>query len=50
MSDETKKTMDEALEDLFAESKSNIEQIVDLPSKGAGYPGGKSKVTIRTLN
>jgi len=49
MSDETKKTMDEALEDLFAESKSNIEQIVDLPSKGMGYPGGKSKVTIRTM-
>ena len=49
MSDETKKTMDEVMGDLFAESKSNIEQIVELPSKGLGYPNKKGKVTIRTM-
>ena len=49
MSDEIKKTVDEVVEDLFKDSKSTTEQIVELPSRGLGYPGGKSKVTIRTM-
>ena len=49
MSDEIQKTMDEVLDDLFSDSKSNIEQIVELPSKGLGYKDQKSKVTIRTM-
>ena len=50
MSDESKKTVDEIMDDLFENSKSNIEQIVELPSRGLGYPGKKSKVTIRTMS
>jgi len=49
MSDEINESMEDALDDLFSKSKSSIDQIVELPSRGVGYPGGKSKVTIRTM-
>jgi hypothetical protein len=49
MSEEIKKTVEDTLDDLFGESKSSIEQIVELPSRGIGYPPGMDKVTIRTL-
>jgi len=49
MSDETKKTMDEALEDLFSNANTNNELIAKLPSRGVGYPGKKKEVTIRAM-
>jgi len=49
MTDDSKKTMEETLDDLFSDSKTNIEQVVELPSKGLGYPDKRSKVTIRTM-
>ena len=49
MSEEIKKTVEDTLDDLFGESKSAIEQVVELPSRGIGYPPGMDKVTIRTL-
>ena len=49
MSDEINESMEDALDDLFSKSKSSIDQIVELPSRGMGYPGKKGKVTIRTM-
>jgi len=49
MSDEFNESMEDALDDLFSKSKSSIDQIVELPSRGIGYPDKKGKVTIRTM-
>lgn len=49
MSDEKNNSVDDILDDLFANTKSNVEQVVELPSRGLGYPGKKGKVTIRTM-
>lgn len=49
MSEEMKKTVEETLDDLFADSKTAIDQIVELPSRGIGYPEGMGKVTIRNM-
>jgi len=49
MSEEVKKTVEDTLDDLFGDSKSAIEQVVELPSRGIGYPPGMDKVTLRTL-
>lgn len=49
MSEEMKKTVEETLDDLFSDSKAAIDQIVELPSRGIGYPEGMNKVTIRNM-
>tara|TARA_R110002051_G_scaffold110576_1_gene183114 strand:- start:27 stop:761 length:735 start_codon:yes stop_codon:yes gene_type:complete len=49
MSDEIKKTMDEALEDLFANANTSNEITAKLPSRGIGYPGNKEEVVIRAM-
>jgi len=49
MSDEIKKTVDEALEDLFSNAHTTNEQRVKLPSRGIGYAGKKKEVTIRAM-
>ena len=49
MSDELKKTVDEALEDLFANAHTANECVVKLPSRGIGYAGKKKEVTIRAM-
>jgi hypothetical protein len=49
MSEEMKKTVEETLDDLFSDAKTSIDQIVELPSRGIGYPEGMGKVTIRNM-
>jgi len=49
MSEEIKKTVEETLDDLFADSKAAIDQIIELPSRGVGYPEGMGKVTLRGM-
>jgi len=49
MSNETKKTIDETLEDLFADSSTKESLSITLPSRGIGYSSTKSKLSIKAL-